>query len=189
MKYIANFSLICLFFGINIFSIYCDEFDFNRDIINNNLNFTINIICLSADMNYLTNDNYFEFGVTLGELLFTHKKTNIGLEVSGIKHSVYFYSEVEKDVMKIWFCNPGIYWNMVKNKYITLSPFISINYLTFTTGEMNFDFRELLFRGGIRFTWLIGRVFLPPVIGCEIGYKNTTIESGIYLNLRLSWAL
>jgi hypothetical protein len=189
MKNIVNFLFICLLYAINVYSICCDEFNINRDIINNKINFTVNITSLSMGMNYLKNDNYFEFGCTLGELFFTHKKTNIGLEVDTIKWSVYYYQNVEKNVMITWLYNSDIYWNMIKNKNIVLSPFISMQYLLFTTEKMKLDFGEFLFKGGIRFTWMIGRIFLPPAIGFEIGYKNEIKENEIYLKLRLSWAL
>ncbi|MDR1419868.1 MAG: hypothetical protein LBI86_05800 [Treponema sp.] len=153
----------------------------------------------------------YEMTIGLGEFLIEHRKLHFGFEYQFIRFSGYFHRDAELDIDKLYFLNPGFYWNLLFRDDMILGPFVSANYIVvenfmydFTDGQP-FKFNQtrdgrqpdnmtalkldaFLFSAGLRFLWRIrwGSYFIPRTLKLDAGYKNYSGKHAFFLNLGFS---
>jgi len=148
---------------------------------------------IGLGMNYLSeNDDNIELTVSLMNLTFEHKDTNIGIEFTPIRywHLFKFQNDVEtkENVGKFSFINTNIYWDLVENYSILLGPFISINYMFINTST-GININEYIFSGGLRFSYKpkysLFRYNTSQILNSEIGYRNILGKNKFYFSINV----
>ncbi|MDR3140074.1 MAG: hypothetical protein LBT95_10460 [Treponema sp.] len=157
-------------------------------------NFSANITGIGGGVNFTANYRIFELSLSLGDFFAEHKKTHIGMELSLLKYSIfYFFSYASMHRDKIFFINTSLYWDALPRDDLLLGPFFSIQYLSvdnlLRADRVGFNAREILFSAGAKFIWKPqGKLAVWPleVVGCEAGYRAIFGNSGVYFLLKLS---
>jgi len=151
-----------------------------------------NIGNMGLGMNYLSKeDDNIEFTVSIFNLTFEHKYTNIGIEFNPIKywHLFKFQNEVEtkENGGMFSFININIYWDLIENFRVLFGPFVSMNYL-YLNLSTGINMRDYIFSGGLRFSYKLKNIRYPrnynyQIIGSEIGYRNIKGENKFYFSI------
>ena len=164
-RIIAGIFLIMIIFNANAENI----FDFYWNFGN-----------IGFGMNYSSKNNAnIELTVSVINLTFEHKDTNIGIEFNPIKYWYLFEFQNEfktkENGEKFSFVNTNMYWDLIKNYNILLGPFMSINYM-FVNTSTGINMNEYIFSGGLRFSYKSKYSFFgyntSQLLNSEIGYRN-----------------
>jgi hypothetical protein len=148
---------------------------------------------IGLGMNYSSeNDDNIEFTVSVFNLTFEHKDTNIGIEFNPIKYWYLFefQNELEskEDGGKFSFINTNIYWDLIGNYSILLGPFMSINYMYINT-LTGINMNEYIFSGGLRFSYkpkyTIFGYNSSQILNTEIGYRNIMGKNKFYFSINV----
>jgi hypothetical protein len=157
-------------------------------------NRSVNLASISSGMNYLAGGPVFELSMSLGDLFFEHKGTNIGIELNMIKYSAfYFFSDMDDYIDTIFFINAGAYWNVFRKNNMLLGPFLSVQYLSLEniikSMPVKFNAGDVLLSAGVKFSWNPrGRLaaWALDLIGCEAGYRTAFGKQGFYFTVKMS---
>jgi hypothetical protein len=142
-------------------------------------------------MNYSSeNDDNIELTVSIFNITFEHKDTNIGIEFNPIKYWDFIYEFKDgaktKEYEKFSFINTNIYWDLIENYNILFGPFMSINYMYINTLN-KLDMNEFIFSGGVRFSLKPKFTFLgyntSQILNTEIGYRNIMGKNKFYFSI------
>ncbi|MDR0473669.1 MAG: hypothetical protein LBH43_08395, partial [Treponema sp.] len=143
---------------------------------------------IGLGMNYSSeDDDNIEFTVSVFNITFEHKDTNIGIEFNPIKYWHLFEIQNESNTReKISFINTNIYWDLVENSNILLGPFMSINYMYINTLN-GLNMNEYVFSGGLRFSFKPKYAYFgynaSQILNIEIGYRNITGSNKFYFSM------
>jgi hypothetical protein len=162
-----------------------------------NFEFSWGVGTLGGGTDFLNEDACFELSVSIGDFSFRHTKTNIGLEFNVFKTSFYYYldgNNSEKTFNKLFLLNPGVYWDVIRNRTITFGPFVSVDclivndLLTFDAARINFSPAETRINAGLRFLWKsewLGNYFSLYILGAEAGYRNMAGNHNVYFTIKI----
>jgi hypothetical protein len=148
---------------------------------------------IGLGMNYSSeNDDNFELTVSIFNITFEHKDTNIGIEFNPIKYWHFFEFQDEPNTKeygeRFSFINSNIYWDLIENYSILFGPFMSINYMYINTSN-GLNMNEYIFSGGLRFSWKpkdsIFGYSTSQVLNTEIGYRNIMGKNKFYFSLNM----
>ena len=172
MKYLGKAIIILLFLSFAE-NLYCQNLLSNFDI-------SYDLADLGFCYNINKMGNNVELSCSLININIEHRQLHFGIKYDPLQFSIFYHKDPIKNIDKIYFLNPTIYWNLLFNNNIILGPFVSINYLTlnnlltFDKTRINLCFTEYMFTGGLKFTWRVKKelVLFPNIINIDIGYKN-----------------
>ncbi|MDR0474825.1 MAG: hypothetical protein LBH43_14270 [Treponema sp.] len=149
---------------------------------------------IGLGMNYSSeNNDNIEFTVSIINITFEHKDTNIGIEINPIKYWYLFEFQNEPETTenggKFSFINTNIYWDLIENYSILLGPFMSINYMFINTST-GLNMNEYIFSGGLRFSFKLKDIRYPEnynsqIISSEIGYRNIMGKNKLYFSINV----
>jgi hypothetical protein len=137
-------------------------------------------------------DDNMEVTVSIFNLAFEHKYTNIGIEINPFKYWLLekFQNEIEtqENGVKYSFINTSIYWDLIENYTILFGPFASINYM-YLTPLSGLNMNEYIFSGGLRFSLktkdLIYGYNPSQIVNAEIGYRNIMGKNKFYCSVNM----
>jgi hypothetical protein len=144
-------------------------------------------------MNYSSkDDNNTEFTISIINLAFEHKYTNIGIEINPIRYwqLLEFQNEFEtkENGVKFSFINASIYWDLIENYNILFGPFTSINYM-YINASTGINMKEYIFNGGLRFSLRAKDSYLgysfSQILNTEIGYRNIMGKNNLYFSINV----
>jgi hypothetical protein len=167
-------------------------YSLNGQSISGKYDFSGSVVTIGGGMNYFEDDSFFEFEAGLGNLFFTHKKTNIGMEIDVLKVLIYYYGNHENDIDKISFLNPTLYWDIIGKDTVLLGPYVSAHYLVLSRvfmpesgSRVLFDFRGATVSAGMRFSLRVEweKDVVQQMLGCELGYRNNLGKHSVYFSI------
>jgi hypothetical protein len=176
--------MVSIFFVMIIFNLSAENiFDFYWDFGN-----------IGLGMNYSSeNDDNIEFTVSIINITFGYKDTNIGIEINPIKYWYLFEFQNEPETKenggKFSFINTNIYWDLIENHSVLLGPFMSINYM-FINASTGLNMNEYIFSGGLRFSFKLKDIRYPEnynsqISSSEIGYRNIMGKNKFYFSVNV----
>jgi len=152
---------------------------------------------IGLGMNYSSkNDDNIELTVSIFDITFEHKDTNIGIEFNTIKYWYLFEFQNELETKenggKFSFINTNLYWDLIENYSILLGPFMSINYM-FINMSNGINMNEYIFSSGLRFSYKpkysIFGYNTSQILNTEIGYRNITGNNKFYFSINIDLIL
>ncbi|MDR2371433.1 MAG: hypothetical protein LBD71_08130 [Treponema sp.] len=192
----------CIIFRAVLLSVFLLLADRPANAENFLSGFTItpSIITFGGGMNFSEEEEgNIELAIGVGEFFIEHKKLRFGLQYDFVRFSGFFYRKAELDLDRLYFFNPGAYWNLLWKDNMILGPFFSANCLIvdkflyeltggFRDGTIKVRLNDYVLSAGVRFLWRIkwNSNILPQAVKSEIGYKNTTGRHGIYFKIEFS---
>jgi len=137
-------------------------------------------------------DDNMEVTVSIFNLAFEHRYTNIGIEINPIKYWLFekFQNEPEtqENGAKFSFINTSIYWDLIENNIVLLGPFASINYM-YITPSSGLNMNEYIFSGGLRFSLRskdsIYGYNPSQIVNAEVGYRNIMGKNKFYCSINM----
>jgi hypothetical protein len=172
----------------------------NAENFFNSFTITPSIITFGGGMNFSKEeDTNIELSIGIGEFYIEHKKLRFGLQYDLVRFSGFFYQKTELDLDRLYFFNPGAYWNLLWKDNMILGPFFQANCIIvdkfvyeltggFKDKSIRVRLNDYVLSAGLRFLWRLkwNSKLLPQAIKSEIGYKNTTGRNGFYFRIEFS---
>ena len=178
--------LLLIIFNLICANIKAEQF---KDIFD----FSLNVITLKFQYNFLTEKNNFEFRYGFADFILEHKKLHFGLKYEVVSGSITFHKEPENNKAEIYFLNPAVFWNVLFNDKFVLGPFLSFNYLTLTNlitfgnegkSKIKFSAKDYIFDMGLVFMLKKSEYrFFPYLLGLEFGYRITNEMNNLFVNV------
>jgi hypothetical protein len=144
-------------------------------------------------MNYSSKyDDNVEFTISVFNLAFEHKYTNIGIEINPIRYwQLYKFQnefETKENEAKFSFVNTSIYWDLIENYNILFGPFTSINYM-YINSSTGINMKEYILSGGLRFSLRSKDSYWgyspSQILNTEIGYRNIMGKNNLYFSINV----
>jgi hypothetical protein len=137
-------------------------------------------------------DDNIEFTVSVFNLAFEHRYTNIGIEINPVRYWEFekFQNEfeTEENGVKYSFINTSIYWDLIEDQIVLFGPFASINYM-YITPSSGLNMNEYIFSGGLRFSLRVKDPYYgynpSQIINAEIGYRNIMGNNKFYCSVNM----